>query len=285
MKKKKLFIRTFGVFFLIFFIFGYLLFYFVPTVEKINRHKRELKDMKLKIENFLNMETEISFPDERERATFKEADEAIRSKIPGVKSKENFIALFTRVFDYLKKRGRMDGVFNLGIAFDSRELELNGTTPLTDRKSLDRLLDFSFAKLASPSPSALFKGLNHQGVFLRFSGNLGDALNFINHIPWGDDYLRLDNIKVSPGKVSPYYLVFLNVYFIDLRSIDAVPSVHSTGRKETGPKHVEKGEEGLLIDFNSPLLLKRIYENPMGKYPRRDLPRMRQPRLNFSHEH
>jgi len=285
MKKKKLFIRIFSVIFLIFFIFAYLLFYFVPSVERINRHKRELKDMKLKIENFLDMETEISFSDQRERALFKEADEALRSKIPEIKNKEDFIGLFTRVFNYLKKRGRIDGAFSLGMTFDSKELELNGTTPLTDRKSLERLLDFSFARLASSSPSALLKGLNHQGVFLQFSGDLRNAINFINHIPWSDDYLKLDTIKVSPGKVSPGYMVFFNVYFIDLRPKDAMSLTQSTKRKEVEPKLVEKEEEELVIDFNSPILLKRVYENPIGKYPRRDLPRIRQPRLNFTHEH
>jgi hypothetical protein len=36
----------------------------------------------------------------------------------------------------------------------------------------------------------------------------------------------------------------------------------------TGPQ-----EEGIVIDDDSPILLKRVYENPMEPYPRRDLPR------------
>jgi hypothetical protein len=283
MKKKKLFIRIFGIFFLIFFIFAYFLFYFIPTVEKTNRHKRALKDMNLKIENFLDMETEISFSDERERAIFKEADEALRSKIPGIKSKEDFITLFSRVFNYLKKRGRADGVFKLGMTFNSRESGLNATTLLTDKRSLEQLLNSVFVRLA-PSPSALLlKDLNHQTVFLRFSGNLRSVLNFINHIPWGGDYLRMDNITVYPGKVSPSYLVFLNVYFIDLRPKDAASSAQSPKREETDTKVPEK--EDLSIDFNSPLLLRRVYENPMGKYPKRELLRIYKPKLNFVVDH
>ncbi len=279
MKKKKLFIRIFGIFFLIFFVFAYFLFYFVPTVEKINRHKRELKDMKLKIENFLEMKTEISFSDERERTIFKETDVALRSKIPEVKNKEDFIALFSRVFDYLKKRGRADGIFNLGMTFDSRESELNATPLLTDKRSLEQLLNSAFVRLAPPSSGLLLKDLNLQTIFLRFSGNLRSALNFINHIPWGDDYLRMDNITVYSGKVSPGYLVFLNVYFVDQRPQDAASSVQSSKKEETNTKDTKK--EDLAIDFNSPLLLRRVYENPMGKYPRRELPRMRQSNLNF----
>jgi hypothetical protein len=279
MKKKKIFIRIFGILFLIFFVFAYFLFYFIPTVEKINRHKRELKDMKLKTENFLEMKTEISFSDEREQAIFKEADEALRSTIPEIKSKEDFTALFGRVFDYLKKRGRADGIFNLGMTFDSRESELIATPLLTDKRSLEQLLNSAFGRLAPPPSGLLLKGLNHQTIFLRFSGNLRSALNFINHIPWSDDYLRPDNITVYSGKVSPGYLVFLNVYFIDLRPKDAASSSQSPKKEETDTKVAEK--EGLAIDFNSPLLLRRVYENPMGKYPRRELLRIGKSKLNF----
>lgn len=37
---------------------------------------------------------------------------------------------------------------------------------------------------------------------------------------------------------------------------------------ETSPQK----SEGLVIDFASPILLKRVYENPMEKFPRRELP-------------
>jgi hypothetical protein len=75
---------------------------------------------------------------------------------------------------------------------------------------------------------------------------------------------------VYSGKVSPGYLVFLNVYFIDLRPQDAASSAQSPKREETNTKNAKK--EDMAIDFNSPLLLRRVYENPMGKYPMRELP-------------
>jgi hypothetical protein len=58
----------------------------------------------------------------------------------------------------------------------------------------------------------------HQTVFLTFSGNVRSAMNFINHIPWSNYYLRPDTITVSVSEAAPYYMVYLNVYFIDLRS-------------------------------------------------------------------
>lgn len=238
MKNKYLFIKIFGIAFLLFSIFIYFIFYFVPFVKDVNHYKRELKDMNLKIKNFFEMEKEFSFSNERERAFFKEADDDLMSKISEVKSKEDFIALFTIVFNYIKKLARTDGLYNMVLTSNSKELELNATTLSTDKKSLDRLLHFAKLRINElrnkmdvsketvnptvPSTQPLIKqplleNLNYQTIFLSFSGDLQNAMTFINHIPWSSYYLRPGDILVSIGEISPYYMVFLKVYFIDLR--------------------------------------------------------------------
>lgn len=243
MKGKYLFIKIFGIAFLIFAIFAYFLLYFVPSVEQINLHKRQLKDMNLKIESFLAMEKEFSFTNQREQAIFAETDRALRAKIPEIKSREDFMTLFTRVFEYIKERARDDGIFNLVLTSNSSELELNATTLSSDKKSLKDLLNYATVRLnkireemarpkvrkgrmvasGQPAPkkkSGILEGLAHQTVFLSFAGNVTAAMNFINHIPWSDYYLRLDKVMVSVSETAPYYLVFLNVYFIDSRPRD-----------------------------------------------------------------
>ena len=217
-------------------IFLYLVIYFIPSIENINRRKRELKDMNFKIKNFLEMEKEFSHSNQREQAFFSELDEELGARVPEVRSKEDFIALFTRVLDYIKNRARADGISNLVFTSDSRELQLNATTLFTDKRSLKQLLNFATVRLtdlkskmaaarssAAPAPGAsvpFLENLDHQTVYLTFSGNLPNAMNFINHIPWSDYYLRPDHIMVSAGDLSTYYFVFLRVYFIDLRSKD-----------------------------------------------------------------
>jgi hypothetical protein len=50
----------------------------------------------------------------------------------------------------------------------------------------------------------------------------------------------------------------------------AVPPAGDMG--PSAPAGTGSQEEGLVIDNDSPILLKRVYENPMEPYPRRDLP-------------
>jgi hypothetical protein len=58
--------------------------------------------------------------------------------------------------------------------------------------------------------------------------------------------------------MSAYYFVSLRVYFIDLRS-GSSPSLQS--------------EDDIMIDFHSPMLLRRVSEEPMETYPRQELSR------------
>jgi len=231
MKNKYLFIKIFGIVFLVFIIFAYFLFYFIPSIETINRHKRELKDMSYKIQNFLDMEKEFSFTNRREQDIFKAVDDGLKGLCPEIESKEDFIRLFTGVFDYIKQRARSDGIFNLVLTSNSKEPGLNDTSLHTDKRSLDRLQNFAAARMNEirektaasrdiSGSSPLLAGLDYQTVFLSFSGPLENAVTFINHLPWSDYYLRPADILVSAGDSDPYYMVFLNVYFIDTRTKD-----------------------------------------------------------------
>jgi hypothetical protein len=266
MKKKNVFIKVFGIVFLLSLIFLYLAIYFIPSIENINRRKRELKDMHFKIKNFLEMEKEFSHSNERERLFFNRLDEELGAQVPGVRSKEPFIALFTRVLDYIKNRARADGISNLVFTSDSRELQLNAAPLSTDKRSLKQLFNFAAVCLsdiksktaAARSPAPLLENLHYQTVYLAFSGNLPSAVNFINHIPWSDHYIRPDHITVSAGDMSAYYFVFLRVYFIDLSS-------------GSGPS--SQSADDIMIDFHSPMLLRRVCEEPMETYTRRELPR------------
>lgn len=230
MKNKYLLIKISGIAFLLLIIVAYFLFYFIPSIETINRYKRELKDVNYQIKNFLDIEKEFSFTNQREQEILKAVNDDLRDRCPEIRSKEDFIGLFTEVFDYIKQRARSDSIFNLVLTSNSDELELNATSLHTDKKSLKRLQNFATARLneikektatsASPvvPPPPLLPGLDHQTVLISFSGGLENAVNFINHLPWSGYYLRPDNILVAAGDIEPYYLVFLNVYFIDSRS-------------------------------------------------------------------
>lgn len=266
MKSKNVFIKVFGIVFLLFLVFLYLVIYFIPSIESISRRKRELKDMHFNIENFGEVEKEFSHSNERERAFFNRLDEELGDQVPEVRSKKDLITLFTRVSDYIKERARADGISDLVFALDSSELQLNAAPLSTDKRRLKQLLNFAAVCLsdiksktaAAGSSAPLLENLHYRTVYLTFSGNLPNAVNFINHIPWCGHYIRPDHITVSAGDMSAYYFVFLRVYFIDLRS---------------GSSPSSQPADDIMIDFHSPMLLRRVYEEPIEAYPRQELPR------------
>ena len=74
--------------------------------------------------------------------------------------------------------------------------------------------------------------------------------------------------------VAVVYQVFFNkpaepsARQVNPEAVQSRPAVSLSPAQETAP-----GKDGdLIIDFASPILLKRVYENPMGKFPRRELP-------------
>jgi hypothetical protein len=221
MTKKSILIKLFWIVFLIFSIFLYLLFYFVPSIEGINRQKRELNDMNLKIENYLDMQKTFSFSDEKEIKFLKATDTELRKRIPEVRGKGDIISLLTRVTDDVKKRARADGIVNLRVT-DNRDKP--GVSGATDAR-----------------------------VYLSFSGPLKNVVNFINHLSRSDYNLGPDSITAMAAGNSVYYSVALKLYT-------------AAGKAETSGI-----QKDIMIDFQSPVLLKRVYENPMEAYTRQEL--------------
>jgi hypothetical protein len=304
MKRKNFFIKFAGIAFLILVLVGYFLVYFLPSVKAINRYKRTLKDMNLKISDFLEMERAFSFSNQVERLYFSRSEQELKIRFPEVRSREEFVALFTKVSDYVRNLAVKDGISNLVLTFGSSEVSDKDGLLSTDKKSLDDLIRFSAQCLDLirkkmemeqqnrnfPKPRAtprtdgglasLVKGVKHHTAWLSFTGNSKNAASFINHIPWGDSYLRTDKIVVVDGNLFPYYILLLKIYYIDLRS---GPEAGKRSRAQPQPQPVSSpspsegsqtivDDGGPVIDFNSEILLKRIPAEMIEKVPDRELP-------------
>lgn len=242
MKSKYFLIKVFGFVALLMVILIYFVVYFLPSIKDISRYKRELKDMNLKIADFVKMEGSFTFSNEAERNYFRLSEEELKSKVPEVKNREDIIALYTRVSNYIQSLAREDGIHNLVVTSDSKDLKVNAGSLASDKRTLDDLLVFATRRLAMLSkqidmeerrriPSAmdpnlnkgptgidsLLPGVKHHTVWLSFTGEIKNAVNFINHIPWSNYYLKQDRIMVTEGDFYPYYLVSVRVYYIDRR--------------------------------------------------------------------
>ena len=238
MRRKYLFIKIAGIVSLIVLIIIYFLLYFIPSLKSINRYKRQLKDMNLKISDFVRIERAFSFSNERERSYFTQTDREFLGKIPEVRTREDFITISTKISNYIQKLAEKDGILNLVMKSDEGQKGAVGK-----------------------GPSARLKNGKSHTITLSFTGKIKNAVNFINHIPWSDYYLSEDRILVSTGDIFPYYIVFLRIYYIDLREQTAGVV-----------KGSEKNQESLIIDYNSEVLLNRINPELTEPFPKKDLP-------------
>ncbi len=238
MRSKYFFFKFFGILFLVLLVVLYFIAYFFPTLKGLNRTKREIKDINLKISDFVKMENAFSFSDEGERSYFKAAEKELADKIPIIKTREDLIRLYTEISNYIQQIAERDGIDNLTWESDSAEFKVNANTLSKDKKSLDDLLRFTAQRLSrlrhetmqveDPSKekkaagtdsilSTLVKGVKYHTVSLCFTGELNRAANFINHISWCHYYVGENKILVSSGERTPYFIVLLRIFYIDMQ--------------------------------------------------------------------
>lgn len=238
MRSKNLFVKIAGILSLIVLIVIYVLLYLFPALKSINRYKRQLKDMNLKILDFTRMENDFTFSDEGERSYFAQTDRELLRKIPEVRTREDFNTLSTKISNYIEKLAKKDGILNLVMKPDESQKGAPG-------KGFSERL----------------KKVNSHTITLSFTGKIKNAVNFINHIPWSDYYLSEDKILVSAGDIFPDFIVLFRIYYIDLRE-QAAGLV----------KDSEKRQENLVIDYHSEVLLNRIDPGLTEPFPKKELP-------------
>lgn len=223
MKRRKLVIRLSFIAAIVMVAALYMLLYFFPTVKTINRSRREAKHLSLKLEDDRLDRINFSFPDEREEKIFSKTKGELKRRLPKVRGRNDFSKLVTAVSAQLLKLAAEEGILDLAIEADAKHRV--GGKP---------------------------GGLRSRYLFLHFSGALPVGLSFINHIPWGDHFLAVDEIVLTEGKVSPVYQVTVKIYY-------------AAGKEPVEAFDVE-------IDPDSEILLDNVYRYAPAKPQKRELP-------------
>lgn len=239
MRLKNLFTKIAGILSLIVLIIIYVLLYLFPALKSINRQKRQLIDMNLKILDFTRMKSDFSFSNEQERSYFAQTDRELLDKIPEVRSREDFVTISTTISNHIKKLADKDGILNLVIKSHEEQ-----------KGAVEKRF------------SARLKNVKAHTITLSFTGKIKNAANFINHLPWSDYYLSEERILVSAGDIFPHYIVLLRIYYIDLQE--------QTAGLETDSR---ENQESLVIDYESEVLLNRINPGLTEPFPKKELPR------------
>ncbi|MCK5058213.1 MAG: hypothetical protein KAT34_16290 [Candidatus Aminicenantes bacterium] len=229
MRKRNVMIRITAILSVLLLIFLYLILYFFPAVKDINRLKREVKNTRLKIEEFVEIERRFSFPDKKERKYFAKAEREFERKVPRVRGKGELARLIRSISGYFSGLAEKEGVANLSLKSELDEPAVN-----------------------------VRDNLKYRRMYMSFSGDLKKGLNFINHIPRCDSYLTADRITLSTREDSLLFSTVVKIYYF------AGPAA--------GSKHGREYEAGLEIDFDSEVLLERVYHNISEGFPKTELP-------------
>jgi hypothetical protein len=253
-------------------IFVYVSAYFLPSIEHINLQKRTIKDLLLRIKDYEDTEEELSFINEKEREFIKKEEDDFKDKIPQVKSAIDFKSIEQNVFKHVENTAKKTGIEKMIIDVHSPKpaavsQPLSGNRiiikPLKDlwairRNELKAKIDTLDHK-KDPLVSAI-KDLSYFTAVLTFTGNMRSVTHFINQLPWQPYILKPDHLMSVSGKPFPNYILYLKVYYMDLRP--------KMDREDTSTKPTS---EDLIIDYHSPLLLKPVYETYFEEYIARDL--------------
>lgn len=269
--KKKNFFRRLGWFFLIVLvILLYLLVYFFPAVIDINRSKREVKDIKMRIKDLGQSEINLLSTNRREKNIFKQTNRRFWKKIPKLQDKKARIDFIRNIIDHLRDTAAKEKIKNLIVTDGDKEwnvLYQNLSSPVTHERNvlLDQLEQFkkhrqrSFAyNTENQGHLARFcKGFSSLVFFVGLKGQLKKGIRMINRLPVFSASIQIERILIKAGNPFPSFLLKLKVYY----------------REKTKSAYRLKKiqEDNINIDFNSPLLLQPVYFNLSGAKVKQEL--------------
>lgn len=234
-----------------------------PTVRKLGQLRRERSDLERKIREYDAMAARFEFPDAGEKSLFALSDDQVLRALPGVDADDAWPELARA--DLLERaKGPADPivVFSKPAAFGSGPRELLDWLALQDH---DIRQGFSVAdRLVSVFPPVLAARdrLASQPLGIALQAPLAELLDFINHVSWGVARLEIVCLRMEAGPLfTRAWLVCRGSYLA--REPSAWPVKTEPGA----------GNKGLLVDPDSPLLLRRVDPLLAPRAEKRELPK------------
>ena len=244
-----------------------------PTVRDLGRLRRERGDWERKIRNYGAMATALDSPDAAENERLAQRDFRVLQALPQVDDDAGWKAV---VLTRLQQRVLLDGIpharFLFGNMIDAPDLGSAGPgrgDPLAGwigsqnvaiQEGFSRACDperFYWRGLLGGQPS--LHGLHaNRSICVVAMAPLPALLRFINHVSWDESRLEIVRLHLEP----------------DLPNSRAWLVCRITGWMRNGALFPwEKGEgEGLRIDLDSPLLLRKVEPPPAPGIEKRELP-------------
>jgi hypothetical protein len=221
----------------------FVLFFFPSTIE-LNHLKREVRDLGDQIKRNMNAGEVFEFPDTLELGRFQTTETQLQKELPRIEHADGLFRLITQVSGFLKETAAAEGLGNLIVSSNSKDLEINAQALPQTGRDLEELLMFSSSRLreiqvladrgtALPQSGGPF-GLSSHTLFMTFAGDLKAALSFLHRLPSRNRALRVEKLVLSEGRENPLFLVLVRLYFWDVRARSALadPGAEETHAQE-----------------------------------------------------
>jgi len=205
-KNKYLIIKLSLITSLLVLVFLWGILFFIPSNKFIYNANNKIKELKQKILKYNRDKEKFEISDALENKMMQSLNLEFKNKFYTVKSKENMIKFYRKVYDHIqfyeKKVG--DEIEGLEITTESYDNKLSGRYRNTNDTEKDKV----YEHLLSVIP-----GLKKIKINLKFNAELKDALNFINHITWSELFISISKLEITEK-----YKLSLTVYYIDERT-------------------------------------------------------------------
>lgn len=249
--------KLFILILLILFFTYWILF---PLLEDINRLKREKKDLELKISDLKQMSNRFYPQDKKEEVLFKNEDDAMKRSLVSIDRTQDIKVLADRFRNYVQKLARLQGLpdENYILVAEDKIPEIKSIpekSPELRNRAASLFKEIFERKRGKTKENVLFSppGLHFRRFVLFWTADMAISLKFLNRLTWGNEYVSLDEVAVYPEEGAPLFMAGLRLYFFDE---NRQPSP-ATGTVD--------------IDYNSPMLLERVYWHLPEKFSKKKL--------------
>jgi hypothetical protein len=269
--RKKPFLKSLGfVILFICLILVYLVVYFFPALIEINRSRREVKNIGLRIQDLEQEKVEITFPDKKEKQILENSDRRYRERFPLLGSKQDIQDYYRALTFQVKKIAEETGVLHLAMSRTKTDPDMVISSDFGKGSDFLSKIQRKFKKqyeMDSPvSPiSADGEGAYLSGnricscrFFLTFAAPVRSAAEMMIRLADFPFQIEFREIRIQAGEATPIVHVVLNGYCQMKEGVltDRLPGTENGWIPVT---RKELGSSTGYIDRHSPLLMKPVY--------------------------